>query len=290
MNSSVVLIGGDLNGMGIEGMYSETIFCRKRLAQRRLQPLKHFEPFKGWIWLVSLWIFGLVLIGCSGDDTLTVPTRHTVDLSELNLTTQTLGPGGTTTVIAGFEYSGDEADLIFRWEASGGQIVGNASSVTYIAPDVTGVYTIRLQLTDGFAAAEQAITVEVVALQSLLIDSDTYWAGQDETLLLKYQVSITHILQQPVALRYDIVQDKAETGAFLSLEVDGILLVEEEAIGEVQPAGRIAIMKQVDVSRIITGPGRYEVTLTVTVVNSVERGWLLQKAELIGAEGSAVRL
>ena len=231
-----------------------------------------------------------MLIGCSGDDTLTVPTRHTVELSKLNLTTQTLGPGDTTAVIAAFEYSGDEGDLIFRWEASGGQIVGNASSVTYIAPDATGVHTIRLQLTDGFAIAEQAVTVEVVALQSLLIDSDTYWAAQGETLVLKYQVSITHIIQQPVALRYDIVQDEAETGAFLSLEVDGILLVEEEAIGEVQPAGRIVIMRQVDVSRIITGPGRYEVTLTLAVVNPVERGWLLQTAELIGVEGSAVRL
>ncbi len=216
--------------------------------------------------------------------------QHTLEISELNLTNQTLSTGGTTTVTATFDYSGDEADLIFTWEASSGQIVGNASSGTYIASDAAGMHTITLTLTDGFEVEERSITVEVVAPQSLSIDSDTYWAGQGETLVLKYQVSITQILRQPVTLRYTILQDEAKTGAFLSVEVNGTLLVEEEAIGEVQPVERIVIAGEVDLSGIITGPGTYEVTLTLAIVNAIERGWLLQNAELIGAEGSAVRL
>ena len=216
--------------------------------------------------------------------------RHTVEISELNLTNQTLEAGSTATITATFDYSGDDADLIFRWEASSGQIFGETSSVTYVASDIPGTHTITLQLTDGFAVAERAITVEVLAQQSLLIDADTYWAGQDETLTLKYQINITQILHQPVILRYDIVQEEARTGAFLNVDVNGVLLVEEEAVGEVDPPERVVIMGEVDVSEIITGQGPYELTLTLAVVNAVERGWLLQKAALIGAEGLATRL
>ena len=121
-----------------------------------------------------------------------------------------LEAGGTTTIAATFDYSGDEADLIFRWEASSGQIIGEGSSVTYVASDTAGTHTITLQLTDGFAMTEHAITVEVLAQQSLLIDADTYWVGQGETLVLKYQVNVTQILHQPVILQYEIVQDEAK--------------------------------------------------------------------------------
>ena len=285
------LIDGESNGMEIEDIYSETMFCRKRLAQNRLRPLKRFKPFKSSIHLLPICIFILILIGCSGDETLIHPMQqHTLEISELNLTNQTLSTGGTTTVTATFDYSGDEADLIFRWEASSGQIVGDTSSVTYIASDAAGTHTITLKLTDGFEVEERSITVEVVAPQSLSIDSNTYWEGQGETLVLRYQVNVTQILRQPVTLRYAILQDEAKTGVFLSVDINGTLLVEEEAIGEVQPVERIVITGEVDVSGIITGPGTYEVILTLAVVNAVERGWLLQKAELIGAEGSAVRL
>ena len=271
-------------------IYSETTFCRKRLAQNLLRPLKRFKPSKNWIPLFPICILILILIGCDTDPTLTPPIRHTVEISGLNLTNQMLEAGGTTTIAATFDYSGDEADLIFRWEASSGQIIGEGSSVTYVASDTAGTHTITLQLTDGFAMTEHAITVEVLAQQSLLIDADTYWVGQGETLVLKYQVNVTQILHQPVILQYEIVQDEARTGAFLNVDVNGVLLVEEEAIGEVDPRERILTTGKVDVSGIITGQGPYEVTLTLIVVNSGERGWLLQKAELIGAEGSAVQL
>lgn len=232
----------------------------------------------------------MILVGCSSDETLTSPIRYTVEISELNLTNQILNPGGTATVTAIFDYSGDGADLIFRWSASSGRIVGNASSVIYVASDMPGTHTITLELTDGFEVVERSITVEVIAPQSLLIDSDTYWAGEGETLTLKYQVNVTQILHQPVTLQYDIVQDEARAGAFLNVDANGVLLVEEEAIGEVDPAERIVIMGKVNMSGIITEPGTYEVTLILVVINAVEHGWLLQKAELIGAEGIAVRL
>lgn len=276
--------------METKDMYSETTFYRKRLALNRLNRPKHFKPLKSWIWLFATCTLVLILISCDTDPTLTSPIRHTVEISELNLINQTLEAGGTATITAAFDYSGDEADLIFRWEASSGQIIGEGSSVTYVASDTPGTHTITLQLTDGFAVAEHAITIEVLVQQSLLIAADTYWAGQDEMLVLKYQVNVTQVLHQPVILQYEIVQAEARTGAFLNVDVNGVLLVEEEAIGEVDPRERILFTGKVDVSGIITGQGPYEVTLTLIVVNSVERGWLLQKAELIGAEGSAVQL
>ncbi|RKU13520.1 hypothetical protein C6502_03925 [Candidatus Poribacteria bacterium] len=252
--------------------------------------MKHFKLFSSWIWILSIYLLILILIGCDTDPTLTPPVRHTVEISELSLTNQTLEAGGTATVTVTFDYSGDALDLIFGWETSSGQIIGEGSSVTYVASDTPGTHTITLQLTDGFATAEHAITVEVLAQQALLIDADTYWVGQGETLALKYQVNVTQILHQPVILQYDIAQDEARAGAFLNVDVDGVMLVEEEAIGEVDPPDKIIITGETDVSGIITGPGTYEITLTLVVINAVERGWLLQTAELIGAEGSAIQL
>ena len=271
-------------------MYSETTCCRKKLTQSQLRSLKRFKPFTSWIRLFPIYLLILLLIGCDTDPTLAPPIRHTVEISELNPTNQTLEAGGTATITATFDYSGDVADLIFRWEASSGQIIGEASRVTYVASDTPGTHTITLQLTDGFAMAEHAITVEVLAQQSLLIDAEAYWAGQGESLALKYQVNVTQILHQPVILQYDIVQDESKTGAFLSVDINGVLLVEEAAIGAVDPPERVVITGETDVSEIITGPGTYDITLTLVVINAVERGWLLQKAELVGAEGSAVQL
>ena len=287
---SMALISGESNGMETKGMYSETTFCRKRLTENQLRSPKRFEPFKSWIQLFPICILILIIIACDTDPTLTPPIRHTVEVSELNLTDQTLEAGSTTTITATFDYSGNEADLIFRWEASSGKIIGDAYSVTYVASDTPGIHTITLQLTDGFAMAKRAIVVEVIAQQSLLIDADTYWAGLGETLVLQYQVDITQILHQPVILQYDIVQDAAKTGAFLNIDVNGVVLIDEEAIGEVDPAEEIIITGETDVSEIITGPGKYAITLTLNVVNAIEHGWLLQKTALVGAEGSAVQL
>ena len=258
--------------------------------QNRFRPPKRSKLFKTWISLLPIGIFIVILIGCDTDQTVTPPIRHTLRISALNLTDLTIESGDTTTIAVTFDYSGDEADLIFGWEASSGTIVGNGSSVTYLAPNVPGTYTITLQLTDGFAMAEHSATVEVLAAQSFLIDSDVYWTGEGETLVLRYQVNVTRILHQPVILRYDIVQDKARTGAFLGIDVNGISLVEEEAIGEVDPAEGISITGEGDLSRIITGLGTYEIALTLVAVNPVERGWLLGEAALLRAEGSAVRL
>ncbi|MCE2395970.1 hypothetical protein J4G02_15500 [Candidatus Poribacteria bacterium] len=174
-------------------MYSETTSCRKRPTKHPLRFLKPFKSFKSWIWLFPICILILILVGCDTDPTPTSAIRHTVEINELNLTSQTLEAGSTTTITATFDYSGDEADLIFRWEASSGQIIGETSSVTYVASDTPGTHTITLQLTDGFALAEHVITVEVLAQQSLLIDTDTYWAAEGETLMLKYQTRDTAI-------------------------------------------------------------------------------------------------
>ena len=137
--------------------------AKRELTQNRLRFLKRFKLFKNWTQFFPICILILILIGCDTDQTLTPPIRHTVEISELSLTNQTLEAGGTATVTATFDYSGDEADLIFRWGASSGQIIGEAASVTYVASDTPGTHTITLQLTDGFAIAERAITVEVLA-------------------------------------------------------------------------------------------------------------------------------
>ncbi len=255
-------------------------FKRKAGRVTRLLPFPIFILFA---------VVVFVLTGC-GNDPLTNPVRNTLEISGLSLTNQTVNAGDTATVTALTNYSGQAGDLIYTWKATAGKIIGTTASVTYLAPDTPGTYTITLELTDGFVVDQRSITVEVIASHSLSIGSNTYWAGDSTTPELKYQVKVTTIFRRDVMLRYEILQDQARAGAFLSIYINGAPLVREKAIGEVQPVGQPVIKGDVDVSSIIKGPGQYEVTLTVEVTKAVERGWLLRSAQLIGAEGSAVRL
>lgn len=238
-------------------------------------------------YLFPLIALALVLIGCGDPENPINPTQHTLEINELSITSQTLEAGDTATITATVNYSGLEADLIYTWKATSGKISGDTASVTYLAPDTPGTYTITLEATDGFVVDQKSITVEVTATHSLSVGSNTYWEGKDFTQTLKYQVNVTQIFR-PVKLRYEILQDQAQTGAFLSIRVNDTQLVDEAAIGSVQPAERPLIQGEVDASAVITAPGQYEVAFTLVVVKIVEHGWLLQSAKLVGAEGTAV--
>ena len=62
---------------------------------------------------------------------------------------------------AAVNYSGNLNALGYDWTTSGGEILGTAARVTYVAPNKAGTYTIRLQGTDGRLSATAAISVEV---------------------------------------------------------------------------------------------------------------------------------
>ena len=232
----------------------------------------------------------LMLVGCSDGETPIPSIPHTLEINGLNITADTLETGNTATVTASIDYSGEEASLTYTWKGTGGKIVGETASVTYLAPDAPGTYTITLQLTDGLVSAQQSIAVEVVGVPSLTIGSGTYWEGNSFTQSLKYQVDVTKILAPNVKLRYEIRQDKAQGGAFLTIHINNALLIDDVGIGAVQPIEHPVIQEELDLSKIVTTPGKYEITFTLVVVNVVAQGWELQNASLIGVEGTATRL
>jgi hypothetical protein len=272
-----------------------------RMQQRsKIFPIKRTQPFREApnlrsriplnLSVCSALTLILMLVGCTDGETPIPSILHTLEINSVTITTDTLETGNTATVTVLINYSGEAASLTYSWKATGGKIVGKTATVTYLAPDAPGTYTITLQLTDGLVSAERSIAVEVVDVPSLPIGSGTYWEGNGFTQSLKYQVDVTKILAPNVKLRYEIRQDKAREGAFLTIRINNTSLVDDVAIGAVQPVEVPVIQDELDVSKLVTTPGKYEITFTLVVVSVVAQGWELQNASLIGVEGTATRL
>ena len=205
---------------------------------------------------------------------------------DLQSETQTLNIGDTTTINATVSYSGNSAVLVYEWNASGGRIVGDGDTVVYVAPESAGTYTITLEVTDGTVAERNDIRIEVNIGHAIVAMPNRYWQGNTFTQTLTYRLNIEEIFRDNITLRYEILQDTARAGAFLTITLNGTPVIRNRAIGAVQPAEMLLIADGVDVSRIITAPGNYELALTLEVVNVMEDAWLLRKLTLIGAEGT----
>jgi hypothetical protein len=58
----------------------------------------------------------------------------------------------------------DEDELSYIWSANGGDIVGIGSSITWMAPDSPGTYTINVEVSDGREGiATEQLTINVLA-------------------------------------------------------------------------------------------------------------------------------
>ena len=102
-------------------------------------------------------------------------------------------------------------------------------------------------------------------------------------------MDVEEITRPDVKLQYEILQDQAAAGAFLSIKVNNTVFAKDVAIGSVQPTNHL-IRDGINVSSVINAPGQYEIVLTLVVVKVVERGWQLQNTVLVGVKGSAVRI
>ena len=198
--------------------------------------------------------------------------------------------GDTTTISATITYSGNTDVLVYRWSTTGGRISGEGASVVYIAPETEGSYTITLEVSDGTVTEKDELRITVKIGHAIVATPNRYWQGNSFTQSLSFRLNVQQILQNNLRLRYDILQDRARTGAFLSISIDGTAVVRNRAIGEVQPPEMIPIADEVDVSAVIREPGSYELTLTLEVVDVMEDAWLLRKLTLIGAEGTITEI
>lgn len=226
-----------------------------------------------------------LIAGCDSENLLTL-NEEMLEIVTLNTETQTLNIGSTATLTATVTYSGDTRALAYQWRASGGKIVGDGRSVVYIAPEAAGTYTITFEVTDGTVTALREIRIEVSDGHAIVAMPNRYWQGNTFTQTLTYQLNVTKLFREKITLRYEILQDTARVGAFLSITLNNTALIKNRAIGTVQPAEPLLIADEIDVSSVLRAPGQYELTFTLEVVNIMQDAWLLRKLELIGVEGT----
>lgn len=209
---------------------------------------------------------------------------------DLESEAQTINIGDTTTITATVDYSGDASDLDFEWHASDGRIVGSGNSVVYVAPESAGTNTITLEVTDGNVTERADIRIEVGIGHAIVAMPDRYWQGNTFTQTLSFRLTVDEIFRENIKLRYEILQDTARAGAFLSININDTSVVQNRSIGAVQPNEPQMIGDEVDVSNVITAPGNYEVSLTLEIVNVMEDAWLLRKLTFIGVEGTLTEI
>lgn len=95
-------------------------------------------------WLASLIILvvaTLLIGGCA-------PANEPPVISSLTASEEQIAPAGICQVEC-IASDPDEDELSYIWSASGGNIDGEGSVVTWIAPDETGDYTITVDVSDG---------------------------------------------------------------------------------------------------------------------------------------------
>ena len=230
-------------------------------------------------------LFAVSLISACDTNNLLGIDEEMLDI-DLEYESQTLNIGDTTTIMATVNYSGDSAVLVYEWQASGGRIVGDGTSVVYVAPESAGSYTISLEVSDGTVTERHDILIEVNIGHAIVAMPNRYWQGNTFMQTLTYRLNVEELFRDNIRLRYEILQETARAGAFLSIAINGVSVVRNRAIGVVQPEGPLTIADEVDVSSVLTVPGNYELSLTLEVVNVMEDAWLLQKLTLVGVEGT----
>lgn len=242
------------------------------------------QEYKKDIFTVVLWFTLSVIIACDTSNLLSIDAE-TLKI-KIESEAHTVNIGDTTTINANVNYSGDSSILSYEWQASGGRIAGDGASVVYVVPQTSGTYTIKVKVFDGNVTANDAIQVEVKLGHAIVTMPDSYWQGNTFTQSLTYRVNIEKIFRDDITLQYEILQDTARAGVFLTITINDIPVVRNRAIGDVQPADQLLIADDVDISSNIIGPGTYEFIFTLDVVNVMEDAWLLRKLTLIGVEGT----
>lgn len=238
--------------------------------------------------LLSILCAMCIISACDTDNLLNIDAE-TLEI-DLESDTQTLNIGDTTTITATVDYSGDASVLDFIWKSSDGRIVGSGNSVVFVAPESAGTNTITLEVTDGNVTERADIRIEVGIGHAIVAMPNRYWQGNTFTQTLSFRLKVDEIFRENIRLRYEILQDTARAGAFLSISINDTSVVQDRSIGAVQPNEPQMIGDEVDVSNVITAPGTYEVSLTLEIVNVMEDAWLLRKLTIIGVEGTLTEI
>ena len=88
--------------------------------------------------------------------------NKTPEIDSLTVSSTSIAPGGSCTLNCAAT-DPDDDDLSYTWSAGGGTIAGTGSSVTWVAPNTQGSYTISVAVTDGLGEpVSESISINVV--------------------------------------------------------------------------------------------------------------------------------
>ena len=235
----------------------------------------------------TIFLIGII-IACDTENLLNTD----LEMLEIEVETesQQLIVGDTTTLNATIDYTGDSSVLVYKWNVEAGRILGDGRNVVYVAPQSAGRYIISLEVTDGNTKKTFSLHIDVEIGNAIILLPNRYWKGNTFTQELTFKLNVQEIHTENVTLRYEISQESARTGAFLSIAINGINTIQDNLIGIVQPDEPIIVIDDIDVSQIITDTGVYEVKLTLDVIDVMDNAWLLKKLMFIGLEGTLTEI
>lgn len=235
----------------------------------------------------AIFLIGII-IACDTENLLNTD----LEMLEIEVETesQQLIIGDTTTLNATVDYTGDPSALVYKWNVDAGRILGSGKNVVYVAPQAAGRYTISLEVTDGNTKKTFSLHINVEIGNAIILLPNRYWKGNTFTQELTFRLNVHEIHRENVTLRYEILQESARTGAFLSIAINGINTIQDNLIGIVQPDEPLIVIDDIDVSQIITDTGVYEVKLTLDVIDVMDNAWLLKKLMFIGLEGTLTEI
>ena len=106
--------------------------------------------------LILLVVATLIIGGCA-------PANQPPVISNISANEGEINPAGSCQIEC-IASDPDEDELSYIWSTDGGNISGEGSIVTLIAPDAPGAYTIVVKVTDGREGeATTHLTIDVVA-------------------------------------------------------------------------------------------------------------------------------
>ena len=110
-----------------------------------------------WMVLISLAVVLVVVGGCGGSTGNNAP-----EITGVSSSPENVGKGGSTTVVCEATDADGDA-LTYDWTATQGTFQGSGDTVTWLAPNEEGTYTVRVTVSDGKGGtAEGTCSVAVV--------------------------------------------------------------------------------------------------------------------------------
>ena len=237
-------------------------------------------------WIVLLILISIFIAGCGDDLPL---STETLKVKDLEVSPASVSVGETVSIKAVVDYSGDVAVLMYDWSADTGAIQGDGSRAIYVAPSTPGIYAINLRVTDGVISSDKTVDIVVVgrSMDTIILDRDTHWQALSHESKLAYSVNIKSITGGKVLLHYEIVQDMDNSDVFLTILIDNNIVLDSMAIGGEQPSTGVVTIRDLDVSNVITAPGRYMIVFSIVPGNRAKDGWLMREAKILGAKGTS---